>query len=176
MKQIYLILLAIGLIILSFFIGRWTKPDKPIPPSTVEVHIDSVSHFDVTPVSIKPIKTVTAYLPISLPDEEDDEPMDTIDYPYDNPPVDSVAVEIPISEYVAEKDSLYRVVAEGYAVEFKEITVYPKTITIPNIIEIKKPTHWGLGVHAGYGATLNNNTVQLSPYVGVGISYNILTW
>ena len=65
---------------------------------------------------------------------------------------------------------------EVVAVKFKEVTIYPKTITITNTIETKKPTHWGLGIHAGYGATLNNNTVQLSPYVGVGISYNILTW
>lgn len=176
MRTFYIILVALVMIVVSFFVGRCTKQDKPIPPSIIEVHIDSVSHFNVAPVKIKPVKTITAYLPIALPDEEDDEPMDTIDYPYDNPPVDSVAVEIPISEYVAEKDSLYRVIAEGYAVEFKEITVYPKTTIITNTVEIKKPTHWGLGVHAGYGATLNNNTVQLSPYVGVGISYNILTW
>jgi hypothetical protein len=41
---------------------------------------------------------------------------------------------------------------------------------------VPKPTHWGIGVQAGYGATLSNNTVKLAPYIGVGISYNIITW
>lgn len=178
MKTFYFILIALALAVLSFFLGRWTKPDKSISSATVEVHLDSTSHFNVEPVSIKPIGTITAYLPVVLSAdvEEDDEPMDDIEYPYDNPPEDSVAVQIPISRYVAEKDSLYRVVADGYAVKFREITVYPKTVTITNTIETKKNPHWGIGIQAGYGATLNNNTVQLSPYVGVGISYNILTW
>ena len=85
-------------------------------------------------------------------------------------------MEIPISRYVAEQDSLYRVVAEGYAVDFKEITVYPKTVTICNQVEVKKPTHWGIGIQAGYGATFNNNVVRLSPYIGVGVSYNVISF
>lgn len=171
-KTLILLACALALIAAAFFIGRWTKPEKPLPPPTIVERIDTVTITEIRIDTIERIRTVTAYLPVVEPDE----PMDTIDYPYDNPPVDSVAVEIPISRYVAERDSLYRVVAEGYAVDFKEITVYPKTITITNTVEVKKPTHWGIGVHAGYGATLQGKEVRLSPYVGVGVSYNIITW
>lgn len=173
MKQTLITLLAaLALIVASFFIGRWTKPEKPLPPPTIIERIDTVTITEIRIDTIEKVRTITAYLPIA----ETDEPMDTIDYPYDNPPADSVAVQIPISRYVAEQDSLYRVVAEGYAVDFKEITVYPKTITITNTIEVKKPTHWGIGIQAGYGATFNNNVVRLSPYIGVGVSYNVISF
>jgi hypothetical protein len=149
--------------------GRKRAENKP---PKIEVRVDTVTITQVRVDTVEKVRTITAYLPV-VPD--DDEPMDTIDNPYDNPP-DSAAVEIPISRYVAEQDSLYRVVAEGYAVDFKEITVYPKTVTICHQLEVPKPTHWGIGVQAGYGATLSNNTVKLAPYIGVGISYNIITW
>lgn len=141
----------------------------------IEVRVDTVTITEVRVDTVEKVRTVPAYLPVVKP-EDDDEPMDTIDYPYDNQPTDSVMVEVPISRYVAQKDSLYRVVAEGYAVDFKEITVYPKTVTVTNTVEVKKPTHWGIGVQAGYGATLQSNTIRMSPYIGVGVSYNIITW
>lgn len=158
--------LAIG-IWFGFEMGQKRAENKP---PKIEVRIDTVTVTEVRIDTVEKVRTITAYLPV-VPD--DDEPMDTIDRPFTP---DSVAVEIPISRYVAEQDSLYRVVAEGYAVDFKEITVYPKTVTITNTVEVRKPTHWGIGIQAGYGATLNHNTVQLSPYIGVGISYNIITW
>lgn len=149
------------------------KKSVVIPEPKIEVRVDTVTIIEVRVDTIEKIRTITAYLPVV---KDDDEPMDTIDYPYDNPPADSVKVEIPISRYVAQEDSLYRVVAEGYAVDFKEITVYPKTVTITNTVEVKKFTHWGIGIQTGYGVTMNQNVVKLSPYVGVGISYNIISF
>lgn len=163
--------------LVCFLVGGWfglemgRKRAENKPPK-IEVRIDTVTVTEVRTDTIEKVRTITANLP-AVPDA--DEPVDTID-PYWQPPADTVAVQIPISRYVAQKDSLYRVVAEGYAVDFKEITVYPKTVTVTNTIEVAKPTRWGIGVQAGYGATLHNNTVKLAPYIGVGISYNIITW
>lgn len=36
-------------------------------------------------------------------------------------------------------------------------------------------TRWGIGVQVGYGAALKQD-VRLYPYVGVGVSYNIIRW
>lgn len=94
----------------------------------------------------------------------------------DNEPMDSIDVEVPISRYVAHRDSLYHIEATGYDVEFEKIQVYPKTVTVTNTVQIRKPTLWGIGIQAGYGATLQGSTVKLSPYVGVGISYNLVSW
>lgn len=43
---------------------------------------------------------------------------------------------------------------------------------------VKGPIHktrWGIGVQAGYGAVLKQD-VKLYPYIGVGVSYNIIRW
>ena len=166
------IVFIIAVAIVTVFADRCSKQDKPAPEPVIIERIDTLTITEVRVDTVERVRTIKVFLPVSEPE---DEPMDTIDCPYTNP-TDSVMVDIPISRYVAQKDSLYRVVAEGYAVDFKEITVYPKTITITNTVEVKKPAHWGIGVQAGYGATLHNNEVRLSPYVGVGLSYNIVSW
>ena len=38
-----------------------------------------------------------------------------------------------------------------------------------------KPERWGIGIHLGYGMTIAPQP-QLRPYIGIGISYNILTF
>lgn len=84
---------------------------------------------------------------------------------------DTVLVEVPIYTYIAS-DSLYKVVVEGFGVEFKSVEVYPKTIYKERTNIIKERNRWGLGVQAGYGISKD----KLTPYIGVGISYNIITW
>lgn len=84
---------------------------------------------------------------------------------------DTVLVEVPIYTYVA-KDSLYYVEAEGFGVDFKRIEVYPKTIYREKIEFVESPKKWGFGVQVGYGASKQG----LSPYIGIGVSYNIFTW
>jgi hypothetical protein len=38
-----------------------------------------------------------------------------------------------------------------------------------------RKTRWGIGVQVGYGAVLKQD-VRLYPYIGVGVSYNIIRW
>ena len=38
-----------------------------------------------------------------------------------------------------------------------------------------KPERWGIGIHLGYGMTLAPQP-QLRPYIGIGISYNLITF
>ena len=46
--------------------------------------------------------------------------------------------------------------------------VITKEISVP----VKVRSRWGLGIQAGYGASKDG----LSPYIGVGVSYNVLSW
>ena len=46
-------------------------------------------------------------------------------------------------------------------------------ITLPEPPKHKK---WGIGVQGGYGINFLDNRVQLSPYVGIGVSYNLWGW
>lgn len=83
-------------------------------------------------------------------------------------------VEI-VREARVYEDSTYRAVVSGYRPSLDTIAVYPRhsvvTLYSNNVVQGQKK-RWGLGVQAGYGVTGDG----LSPFIGVGISYNILTW
>lgn len=156
-KSFPFVFAAIVAAALSFFAGR-----KSVRPETITtVRIDTLTITKVRVDTITRWRTKTAYLPM----------VDTITLEVR----DTVLVEVPIDRYVAE-DSLYRVVATGYGVEFEEVSVYPRTIIKEHYIEGGKASRWGLGVQAGYGATISGGTVKLSPYLGIGMSYNFLTY
>jgi opacity protein-like surface antigen len=42
--------------------------------------------------------------------------------------------------------------------------------------EPPKPKKWWVGVQGGYGIKFLYNRVQMSPYVGIGVSYNLWSW
>ena len=87
---------------------------------------------------------------------------------------DTVFVDVPIERRVYQEDSLYRAVVSGWHPSLDTLMVYPKTttITIRETVPIPDRRRWGIGIQAGAGATRNG----LTPYIGVGVSYNLLTW
>lgn len=80
---------------------------------------------------------------------------------------DSVAVEIPITQRLYEGER-YRAWVSGFRPSLDSIEVYSTTTTIT--MPKEKPKRWGVGIQAGYGAGRNG----LQPYIGVGVSYNLL--
>lgn len=72
------------------------------------------------------------------------------------------------------EDSLAVVYASGVdprvdsVIHFTQNQIITKEIPV---IQVKR-TRWGIGVQAGMGADKNG----LTPYVGVGVSYNLLSW
>lgn len=80
-------------------------------------------------------------------------------------------------EQVIWQDSLARVYASGINPKIDSVQHYIserviyKEIVVPKV----KKTRWGIGVHAGYGVQFGKE-ITAAPYVGVGVSYNILTW
>lgn len=85
--------------------------------------------------------------------------------------VENDTVEVPILiESKEYKDSTYQAWVSGYMASLDSIKVFPTTIYRTKIINQKaKKKPFGIGVQAGYG-------YPHGAYVGVGISYNILTW
>lgn len=77
-------------------------------------------------------------------------------------------------EKVTWRDSLCEVYASGIMASVDSVRHFQeyKYITIETQVPVKVKSHWGLGVNAGYGVGKGGFT----PYIGVGISYNILTW
>ena len=77
-------------------------------------------------------------------------------------------------EKVTWRDSLCEVYASGIMASVDSVRHFQeyKYITIETQVPVKVKSHWGLGVNAGYGVGKGGFT----PYIGVGISYNILSW
>lgn len=69
-------------------------------------------------------------------------------------------------------DSLFRAQVSGYQPTLDWVEVYPKTTTITNTIYKADTKRWGLGIQAGYGISQQG----LSPYIGLGVSYNLWSW
>lgn len=89
---------------------------------------------------------------------------------------DTVYVSLPREEKTY-RDTNYTAIISGYEPRLDYMEVYPKTITITETVtERTKRRPWGIGVNVGYGATLHDRQVMLSPYIGIGVSYNFLTF
>lgn len=80
-------------------------------------------------------------------------------------------------EQVVWQDSLSRVYASGVLPQIDSVKhfIQERIVTIQTTIPVKKPCRWGIGIQAGYGVQFGDQ-IQASPYVGIGISYNLLSW
>lgn len=77
-------------------------------------------------------------------------------------------------EQIRWEDSLSVVYASGVRPEIDSVIHYAERMVIVKeipVVRVKK-TRWGVGIQAGAGATKDG----LTPYVGVGVSYNLLSW
>ena len=98
--------------------------------------------------------------------------------------VDSIPVPVPVpggkdtiwmnlpKEQKVYADSTYRAVVSGYLPSLDTIDVFRKTVyidkeTIKTVYA--QPSRWSLGVQAGYGVSKSG----LSPYIGIGVQYNL---
>lgn len=85
---------------------------------------------------------------------------------------DSALAVIPITQKIYS-DSLYQAWVSGYSQTLDSIKIYNKTTTITKTVETVKykKKHWSAGFQVGYGYN-----GSFSPYIGVGVQYNIFSW
>lgn len=88
---------------------------------------------------------------------------------------DTVYLSLP-RETKVYGDSTYTAQVSGYRPELDWVRVYPQREVVTRTISVDSRKRWGFGLQAGYGAYVNAGQVRLAPYVGVGISYDILRW
>lgn len=75
-------------------------------------------------------------------------------------------------EQIRWEDTLAVVYASGVNPQVDSVIHHTQSLIITTEIPVIKKTRWGLGVQAGVGAGKGG----LTPYVGVGVSYNLLSW
>jgi len=154
---IYLLFLLLGLGATCFMCGRLTA--KKGGESAIVERVDTLVIRD-TIVSYKPEYITrrvvdTTFVPVTEYIERNDTIYAVLE-----------------REQVVWEDSLARVYASGINPEVDSVFHYRTEKIINHIIPVKVQSRWGLGVQGGYGLSKDG----LTPYVGVGVSYNILSW
>lgn len=85
---------------------------------------------------------------------------------------DSAAVAIPITQKRYENED-YRAYVSGYEPNLDSIFVFPKT-TVIHERGYKPPNKWHIGITVGYGCGFKSR--QAEPYIGIGITYSIISF
>ena len=85
---------------------------------------------------------------------------------------DSAAVAIPITQKRYDGDD-YRAYVSGYEPNLDSIFVFPKT-TVIHERSYKPPNKWHIGITGGYGYGFKSK--QAEPYIGIGITYSIISF
>ncbi len=89
---------------------------------------------------------------------------------------DTIYIKLP-REQKTYQNKHYAAWISGYRPQLDSIHIYNNTrqiITSTTINTKQKRCRWGLGVHAGYGFTIQNNTIKAAPNISVGLNYNLL--
>ena len=158
-EKVMTILCVILLILIGILIGQKYRQKTPLEPTETKVDTlvvrDTIMQYK--PIFVDKIKVDSVLIPIK----------DTIVIR------DSVYIYMD-REKITWRDSLCEVYASGIMASVDSVRHFQeyKHITIETQIPVKVKSHWGLGVNAGYGV----GTGGLTPYVGVGICYNLLSW
>ena len=89
---------------------------------------------------------------------------------------DTVLVHLPI-EQRQYSDPRYTAWVSGYRPQLDSIRIYQQTEYITKEVKVAtKPKRWGIGLQAGYGVSMHNGQLFPAPYIGVGLSYSIVSW
>ncbi|MBE6336249.1 MAG: hypothetical protein E7066_06205 [Lentimicrobiaceae bacterium] len=131
---------------------------------------DTITFYKPVPKDSTVIKYVTVKLHVT-DDKENNFPITD-----DAIQSDSSDVIIPITQKVYTDDSTYTAYVSGYQPSLDSLLFMRRTETI--IETIRSPTRefkkrWSVGVQVGYGITIDE-TPQFIPYIGLGVTYNLI--
>lgn len=181
-KFLWGIIPVIILACVAFLIGRGTQRtgEKPLHETITDTvrYVDTIKYNEPAPVSVKSNGTTKVSVSVAhlketlrnamldtLPRIRADTLKQTVLCEKDQ---DSVQIELPMLQSVY-KDKDYTAYISGVNVRLDSIFVYPKR----EVITIRKPPkHWHIGVSSGYGTTVQG----FKPYIGIGITYSLISF
>ena len=169
--QYFLKIITLVFGILLFFnivnaIGYFVNEQRNSHSSEMKVKVDTLFVYDTIFVEKPVIKKVEIIDTLLLP------------MPYTDTLMlhDTVFFHLPI-EQRQYGDPRYTAWVSGYRPQLDSIRIYQQREFITKEIKmVTKPKRWGIGLQAGYGVSFGNKQIKATPYIGIGISYNILTW
>ena len=148
-RDIVIIVLSLAL---GFIAGRGCVKTPPCEPP--EVRVDTLTVRD-TIVAYKPVLAVRRVV-------------DTMTVPVQVRDTDTIFVQLP-REQLEWTDTLATIWVSGYRPAVDSVRHYTQT-QIVTVTERTPAPRWALGIQAGVGA----GRAGLTPYVGVGVTYNLL--
>lgn len=168
------VILGISIVLNLILLFSKNKELESFEEVSREVKVDTIPYYEPIPVDSFVIHHVTERLPVGSRNDLRDESItahvviDTVGIA--NVP-DSVSVVLPITQKVYE-DSLYRAYVSGYKPALDSIFINQRTETI-YIRSPVKTKRWGIGLQVGCGVNMKG---VVSPYLGVGVSYNLFSF
>ena len=161
-EQIQLVVLALALVTafaLGFLLAK--RAYKTDPQTVIKTETDTLYLHDTISVSTPIYITKTTIA------------RDTV-RATDTLRVRDTLVVVLDREQLEWRDSLCTVWASGVNPTVDSVRHYVTTQVVTNTVTVPvvKKTRWGLGIQGGYG--IGNE--GLTPYIGVGVSYNLLAW
>ena len=155
MKTFFLIVIIFFALIASFLLGRQSAGENASVRIVVVRDTVTDTIRSIRPV---PVKTVIAR-------------HDTLRLPVIETRTDSVLVSLPVERKTYSDDSTYTAVVSGINPSLDSIGVYRKRVyETRTITHYTKPSRLSVGLQGGYGYGRNG----FSPYIGIGISYNLI--
>ena len=153
--------------VLGFFVGLWIRGPVPGPGVEPVAQRDTCWLHDTTTITLPAPKAErirdTCWLAAAPQDPERD----------------TVYVPVPItSRYYSEPG--WEAWVSGYQPSLDSIRIDQATavVEVPVFKTVTKRARWGIGVQAGATWRPGQNATpgQIQPYVGLGISYNLITF
>lgn len=147
---------------LSFLVG-YKRGKAAIPPP--EIVRDTIRERDTLkvpdPYEVTRLVRDTAWFPVT-------------EYVVDK---DTIYAALPREE-VRYEDSTYTAIITGIKPRLEYLAIYPEkqVITVTEQIQVPRNNRWGIGLQVGYGITYAGGQILPSPYIGVGVHYDIFSW
>lgn len=150
--------------------GRAADPDRVIVLTDTLTVRDTVTETEYKDRFVYLRQADTVWLETAGNSDLSDHSADDAQNPAKETPDSSVLVQVPI-DYIREDYDGASVWYHGFRAGIDSLRTYRDTVFV-NRTEIRTvtPSRWGISLQAGYGAGKSG----LSPYIGVGLSYNIL--
>ena len=161
---IYVLVILLLMMGMVHFLVKNVRLEVNQPSITADTitYVDTIPYYQPVPKDSIVLRYQTVKIPVQ---EKDSVTVNT----------DSIDVVLPITQQ-EYRDSTYHAWVSGYLPRLDSIHVYGKNtiITKTQTVTVTKyqTKRWGVGVQVGCGYDFR----QISPYIGIGIQYNILNW
>ena len=143
---------------ICLFVARRCDGTKEPPRERIVSHVDTLYVRD----------TLTVYKPSKVTRTVKDTVRVIVRETQIDTMHDTVFVYLP-QESIVWQDDRCIVYAHGINPQVDSVTHFNTNMVVTKTVT-SKPKRWGIGVSAGYGMSKDG----LSPYIGLGISYNII--